>query len=256
MGWFLAYYYDDLPEDAGFRLFGAGHLAFLLAITIGTGIVCVAYRRVEPRSQSAIRRVLAAICLALELGKDLLLIATLPSYPIEQLPLHMCGMGVFILVADAFAPGRRKTLREIMYSLSLPGAVAALLFPDWTPYPILNVYSLQGFLGHGVLICYVLTLLVSHQLIPDWRGLWRVALFGFVVSYPVYVLNRRLGTNFLFINGGSPGSPLAWLESRMGNPGYLIGYAALILLVWLAMYAPFIINAYRAKRRSAIKPKV
>jgi len=140
------------------------------------------------------------------------------------------------------------TLREIMYSLSLPGAVAALLFPDWTPYPILNIYSLQGFLGHGALVCYVFALLVSRQLVPDWRGLWRVALFCIIVSCPVYMLNRRLGTNFLFINGGSPGSPLSWLESRMGNPGYLIGYAALILLVWLAIYAPFIISAYRSGR--------
>ena len=34
----------------------------------------------------------------------------------------------------------------------------------------------------------------------------------------------------MFVNRPSGGSPLEWLAQWMGNPGYLLGYAGLILL--------------------------
>lgn len=247
MKWFLAFYINDLPEGAGFRLYGPGHLSFLLIIALGAAAVCLAYKRAKPENQPRFCRVVAGSCFALELGKQILMLVTLPAYPITQLPLHLCGLGIFVQTADAFIPRLNKTTREILFSLSMPGAAAALIFPDWPEYPILNFYSSQSFVIHGLLLCYPLMLLAGRQLRPDWRNLWRPAFFLSLVSIPMHFVNKRLGTNFLFISESSPASPLELLETRIGSRGYLFGYAALILLVWLVMYAPFIVRDLRNK---------
>lgn len=239
MEWFLIFDSNRFPDGTGFAMYGPQHLCFLLAIALAVACTCVAFRRARPEKRALFCRVVACICFALEAAKQLLLLITLPSYPVSQLTLHLCGLGIFVQMVDAFVPRWHKTTREILYSLSLPGAAAALLFPDWTAYPILNFYCLQSFMIHGVLLCYPLMLLAGRQLRPNWRRLWRPALFLVLIAGPIYLLNRQLGTNFLFINGGSAGSPLELLENLMGNPGYLVGYAGLVLLVWLVMYMPF-----------------
>ena len=47
----------------------------------------------------------------------------------------------------------------------------------------------------------------------------------------------------------SAGSPLVWLADRMGNPGYLIGYAALVFLCMLLMDAGYLIVAGRRNQK-------
>lgn len=247
---FLTFYLNELPAGAGFGLYGPEHLLFLVAIAVGIAAACIAYRRTRPGRQPFFRPVVACACVGIELVKQVIMLTTLPAYPISQLPLHLCGLGMFWLLADAFVPKWHKTTHEVLYSLVLPGAVAALLFPDWTAYPVFNFYSLQGFLYHGLLLCYPVMLLADRQLRPDWRGLWRPALFLLAIAGPTYLFNKHFGTNFLYINGAAPGSPLVWLEALMGDPGYLTGYAGLIVLVWLVMYAPFIVRDITKSRKS------
>lgn len=250
MEWFFAFYYNDLPEGSGFNLYGPEHLSFLLAIALGAAALCVAYRRTRPEGRPFFCRVVAGLCFTLELGKQVLMLATLSPYPVTQLPLHLCGLGIFIQAADAFIPRWNKTTHEILYSLSLPGAASALIFPDWPEYPIFNFYSLQSFIIHGLLLCYPLMLLAGRQLRPNWRNLWRSALFLVIIAIPMHFVNRRLGTNFLFLNESSPGSPLELLEAQTGSHSYLPGYAVLILIIWLAMYIPFIIGDRPPPNRS------
>ena len=63
----------------------------------------------------------------------------------------------------------------------------------------------------------------------------------------VYALNKILGTNFMFLNNGGTGNPLAWAESVLGNPGYLLALPVLIGLVWLILYMPLLV----ARKRTA-----
>ena len=66
-----------------------------------------------------------------------------------------------------------------------------------------------------------------------------------MVTPPIYLFNLRFGTNYFFLNAGSPGSPLEWLIARMGNPGFLLGYAAIALAVTAGMYLPRLFGRYQ-----------
>ena len=253
MEWFYTYINNELQAGAGFTMFGPAHLAFLLAIAFGVAAACLVYRRARPRMQPAILRSAVWFCLGLELLKQIFIIMAWPSYPLDQLPLHLCGLGIFVQAADAYLPRLRKTTREILYSLSLPGAAAALLFPGWAAFSILSVFSLHSFFMHAILLGYPLLLLSSRQLRPNWRNLWRSVLFIALTATPLYFFNKRFGTNFYFINNAAIGSPLNALENLLGNPGYLFGFAALVPAVWLALYAPFIFRRPAYDKKDAPK---
>ncbi len=239
---FFAYLQEDLPPGSGFAPYSAIHVAFLAGIAAVCVAACLAFRRTSPRRRQLVLRVVATACLALQLGGVAVVLATLPTFPITQLPLHLCGINIYVQFVHAFWPN--KTTGEILYSLSLPGAAAALLFPGWTIYPACNFFFLQSFLMHGLLVCFPLLLLAGGLLRPSARRLWRPAVFLLIVTPPVYFLNHVWNTNFFFINFAMPGSPLAFLQQRMGNPGYLLGYAGLVAAVWLVLYLPWSIHSH------------
>ncbi|MDR1541134.1 MAG: TIGR02206 family membrane protein [Clostridiales bacterium] len=236
---------DVKPPESGFKLFGFEHLMFLASIAIGIAVMCLAYKRLDPKKQSIMIKATALLILLLEAVKQGIIFFSLPVYPVTQLPLHLCGLSIFIEAIHAFHP--TKTTGEILYSLGVPGAVAALLFCNWTMYPIANFNCLQSFIIHGLHIGFTLMLLFSGQIRPSFKNIWRPALFLLVVVPPIYFLNKALNTNFFFVNAGSEGSPLEILIDLMGNPGFLAGFAGLLFVVWVLIYLPFIITDLRRR---------
>ena len=71
----------------------------------------------------------------------------------------------------------------------------------------------------------------------------------FAVVIPIYWFDKRYDVNYMFVNWPSAGSPLVWLADRMGNPGYLIGYAALVFLCMLLMDAGYLIVAGKRNQK-------
>ena len=77
---------------------------------------------------------------------------------------------------------------------------------------------------------YVTCLLTSHEIVPQVKKIWQVIAFLAIIVPPIYVFDKKYQVNYMFVNRPSDGSPLEWLAQWMGNPGYLLGYAGLILL--------------------------
>ena len=60
-----------------------------------------------------------------------------------------------------------------------------------------------------------------------------------LIAVTVYVFDRLMGTNYMFLNWPLPGSPLEWF-AFLGRPGYLLGYIPLLAAAWTVIYAPFV----------------
>lgn len=235
-------YFDDLPADAGFKLVGPAHLLWLGLIAAGCFWAWRAYQRTAATKRPAFQKCMAFFALGLEVLKDLLLLRD-GALTVWALPLHLCGITMLVVIIHSLRPN--KTTSELLYSLGLLGVVAALLFPDWTIYPPFNLYSIQSFAMHGVLLAYILMLMTAKELRPNYRQLWRPALFLMVGLGPIYWLNSLWGTNFWFINWASEGSPLVPLQQLFGRPGYIFAAVGLLLVVWFFMYLPYILKDAR-----------
>ena len=245
---YFQYLEDTAKPGDGFQMYGRGHIIFIICIAIGIFFMIIHYFNSTDKGRLKILRVTSAVILISEIIRQASFVLLLPAYPFSQLPLHMCGLSIFIEIIHALRPN--KTTGEILYALGLPGALAALLFPNWTMYPMLSYQAIQSFVVHGLHMAFVLMPLFALDIRPSVRNLWRPVLFLLIVTPAVYILNKQLNTNFFFLNAGSEGSPLEILIGLMGNPGFLIGYCGLLLVVWVILYLPFAIldKPYRRKR--------
>ena len=58
-----------------------------------------------------------------------------------------------------------------------------------------------------------------------------------IIAVLVYIFNKLAGTNYMFLNWPSEGSPLEWF-AFLGRPGYLVGYLPLLAIAWTPIYLP------------------
>lgn len=222
---------EHMPEGFGFPLFQWVHLLVLLGIAILVCLCTFLYRKSNRKKQWQWCIVLSMV--TLELSKDILLLTT-GQFRVRYLPFDLCGLSIFFCLFRAWKPN--AYWGEILYSLSLPGTLLALLFPNWNHLPLWNAFCLNSFLLHGLLLLFPVLLLSSGEIQPSWHRLPAcfVTLAG--CSVGVAALNRLWGTNFFFLSKPSKNSPLIWFGEWFGESLYWIGFPILIACVWGMLY--------------------
>lgn len=221
-----------LFPDIGFQCFGFGHFLWLFAGGAGLALGCFAYRTALPERRPRLRLLTAGLALALELGRAGLLMSR-GLYDLGRLPLHLCSLSLYLCFFHALTG--RQGLGQFLYAFTLPGAAFALLFPDWTGQPLFGFITVSSFLLHFLLVLYPLMQVAAGELRPELRRLPGCIGRMLLLALPVYFLNKRWNTNYMFLNLPPAGSPLA-LFAFLGNPGYLLGYIPLALGVWALLY--------------------
>lgn len=225
-------YETTLQRGIGFGMFRVGHFIWLAVIFAGIYLVMRWYRRADKRTQRKIEIVTAA-SMSVWIVIRVIYIAVLHENFLYELPLHLCSMAGILCGIHCIT--QWEWLGQVLYSLCLPGAVLALLFPNWNFYPAIHFLSVEAFLFHMGILLYVFLMLWSHKIVPDVKKAGHVVLFMFAVVVPIYFFDKRYDVNYMFVNRPSAGSPLVWLAGWMGDPGYLVGYAILMILCVVLM---------------------
>ena len=114
--------------------------------------------------------------------------------------------------------------------------------------------NIHSFLFHGWIVVYFAMIYHDGEVRASYRGLWKTTAAMIAVSVPVYIFNCIFGTNYLFLNEASPGSPLiiVWdiFGERFGDPGYLAGIVLMVLIIFHALYVVYKLSAmFKEKRR-------
>lgn len=209
-------YEDEIPDGVGFSHFGPVHLLWL-GVCAGLLLLFLHYyKRWGGRRRLLAERGIGIFLVGLEVYR-IAVLALIGKMSLYQLPLHLCSMAGFLCCLHAFF--KWDWLGQVLYTLCLPGTVLALLFPDWVRYPAIHFITIQGFTFHAGIVLYVICQLLQHNIIPRLAALWKVIVFLLVVVPPVYLFDKKFHANYMFVNVPSPGSPLDWLASFLGNPG-------------------------------------
>ena len=189
--------------------------------------------------------VLTVLLLADELLKDVSSLAT-GQFVWAFLPFHLCSINLFICVWYALRPN--DLAAEVLYALCLPGAAAALLFPSWQAVPLWNVMHLHSSTVHTMLVLFPV-LLLAGGFRPDVRRLPKVFGVFCLDVLAAALVNHLCGTNFMFLRGSYGNAALGLIEQVFGTgPGYLAGMMLLVLLVWTALYTPWVLAGWRSKK--------
>ncbi len=229
---------DDIPEGMGYPLFGASHLLSVLITFIAVGIVIAVFMRMDEKRRLKMLKCIPLLMVFLEVFKDLFLVSV-HRFGIGYLPLHVCSIGIFVFLLREYLPWKKakEFFGEIAYVLIMPASVAALIFADWTTlYPVWNFINLHSYIWHGMLVLYPLLLLIQREISPSIKHIHWNVLFLIIVVPPIYLFDKHFGCNYFFVNWPVPGSPLEWWANLLGNPGYLVGYALMVLGTMVLVY--------------------
>ena len=230
---------DDIPSGLGYPLFGLIHLLSVLITLLIAGVLVYTICRMNSRKRDRVLKAIPLLMLGMELFKDGFLVSV-HRFSIWYLPLHICSIGIFIFLFREYLPWKwaKEFFGELACILIFPSSVAALIFPDWTIYyPVLNFMNLYSYAWHGMLIVYPAILRFKGYVVPSIKRMHWIVLFLCFVTPLIYAFDKHNGCNYFFVNYPLPGTPLATLAAFMGNPGYLIGYAVLVLAVIALVYA-------------------
>lgn len=182
--------------------------------------------RVPRRAARLLTLSLLAACMATTItltildGKDLL--RTL-------LPLHLCSLSAFMTLY-LLATGSTACFHFCWY-LGMPGAALALIFPAVEPSSWPNLMGTAFMLTHA-LVAFAPLLLRAQGRVPEPGSAGRVLLAGNAFFALVFLADKLLNANYMFLLHPPAGTPLVWMAS-LGRLGY---FACLelgaVLTVW------------------------
>lgn len=231
---------DNIPEGSGFEAFGLTHNLWLLAGLLFWIAACVFYKKLSDDRRKIILTALGGCIFLLEVLKDLVLIL-LGQFNWEYLPFHLCGINILLIGFDTVK--QTKIVRTFLYYFSIPGAVLALLFPNWTELPAWNFFHIHSFTIHILLVLYPLLLITTGQVQTNLKSTFKSVALLVAMAIPVYGLNLLWNTNFMFLMEPDSGNPLELFEKLLGS--HLWGFPVLLPIAILVMYFPTLIFKHR-----------
>ena len=227
---------EVIPEGIGFSHFGTLHLCWLAAFAVVTVANCILYRRMSEKGKKIWRIVVAILLVLDEVYKQIPLFIT-GYFTLEYLPLHLCSINIFLIAFHVIKP--TKAVENFLYTVCIPGALAALLFPTWNALPGANYMLFHSFTVHILLAMYPIVLTVAGDIKPELKAVPGALLLLIGLSILALICNLLMDANFMFLMYAEPGNPLYIFEELWGS--HLLGFPVIIAGVLLVMHIPWVI---------------
>lgn len=236
---------ETVVAGVGFSHFDLMHIAWLVFFAVIVIANCIWYRKLSDNGKSIWKKTVALLIVLDEVFKVVMLIIG-DRFQASYLPLHLCSINIFLITLHAWKP--YKILGGYLYTVGIPGALAALLFPSWTSLPLGNFMHLHSFTVHILLALYPIVIGFAGELAPQTKALPKYLGILVCMAIPIYGINLLLDTNFMFLMSADPGNPLYIFEQMWGS--HLLGFPVLITAVILVMYLPMELMRYFKKKRN------
>lgn len=218
-----------------FQFMHTPHVAAMLVIAAAAAVLCVAARKL--RRPAVTRAIARALAIAVVLNEVIYWAWALSrvsgrEFLQHNLPLHICGAGVFLAAAVMFT--RNQFLYEVLYFWALAGTVQAAVTPDLAAaFPEYRFF--QYFIAHGGVIACAAFATWGMGMRPGKGSVWRAYFFTVACTAAVGAIDWLLDANYMFLcepaGGASPFFFLPW-------PWYIAVIAAVGLGVMWLLYLP------------------
>jgi hypothetical integral membrane protein (TIGR02206 family) len=228
-----AYFVYDYAGEP-FKQLGLAHI---IALVLIAGLVLVLWRFSSLGNyQQQIRVTLAAI-----IGlNELLWHAWHIFYGIwtiqTRLPLEICNLMVIMSVWVLLT--KNQIGYEFIYLLGIPAASQVLITPALGRFGFPHILFFQIFISHGGVVIAALYMTLAERMRPaSWRAVWRVAIVTSLYAMVIFLINRFLGSNYLFLMHKPPADTL--LDYLGAWPWYVLSMEVIGLVLVCLLYLPF-----------------
>lgn len=236
----------QIPEGVGFKLYGLTHLLWLSFFVLLCAASLIIYKKLNAKRRNIMRICIALAVFILETAKNCVA-AAVGDFGIGHMPFHLCGINVLLITFCIFK--RTKTVENFLYYIGIPGAMLALLTPDWTNMPCLNYFHMHSFVIHMFLVLYPFVLVASGDLKPDFKSMPKCVLLLVAFAIPALALNIIFDTNFMFLMDTAGIGFLQIFKDIFGTHQW--AFPILLPIIMLIMSLPLIVaNKIKSKRET------
>jgi hypothetical integral membrane protein (TIGR02206 family) len=235
---FFIYDYHGAP----FVLFGTGHIIALLVIVL-INLAMLGFRKAPERVRQAVRWSMVIVLCLDDLAWQLWN-AYWGHWSIQtMLPLNLCSLMMVLAVFMLIFKNQR--LYEFVYFLGIGGAFQALMTPPVGIYGFPHFRIFQTLIAHGLLLTSAVYLTTVEGFRPTWKSLLQVLIGVNIYMLLVGLINRAIGSNYLFL--AYKPAPASLLDLLPDWPWYIIWMEVIGLVMCLILYLPFAIKDWRGK---------
>ncbi len=239
---------SQIHEGLGFKLYDTTHLLWLGFFVLLCMLSVIIYKKLNTKHRNIMRVCIASIVFILETSKNCVA-AAVGDFGIGHMPFHLCGINVILITFCIFK--RAKTVENFLYYIGIPGAMLALLTPDWTNMPCMNYFHIHSFVIHMFLVLYPFMLVTSGDLKPDFKYMPKCVLLLIGFAVPALVLNLIFDTNFMFLMDTAGIGFLQMFKDIFGAHQW--AFPILLPIIMLIMSLPVLIANKIKKTRTKHK---
>lgn len=236
MDHFFAYDYQGRP----FELFGLAHIMALLCIFL-LNIYLLRFRSATDGMRRRVRIGLAGLLWLDETAWHIWNLYHGSWSVQEHLPLHACS--ILIWLTGFMLIFKSHTIYEFSYFVGIGGAFQALVTPDLGIYGFPHFRFFQTYISHVLLLTAAICMTTVEGMRPTWRSLFKVIIYLNLYMVGVFLINRIIGSNYLYVAHKPPGPTL--LDVLPEWPWYLLHIEGIGSIVFILLYLPFAIKDWR-----------
>lgn len=219
-----------------FRTFGTPHLA-AMGLTAALSVLLIVVAR-RARSAALTRAICWALAAALVLNELVTYVYGAVSFGLmhvvrEGLPLHICGIGLYLVAWVLVRPN--PFLYEVAYFWGLGGTLQAIVTPNLA-HAFPHVRFFLFFFNHSGIVVAVLFATVALRMRPRPRSVLRVFVLTNAWMLLVAGANWLLDANYMFLCKPPEGASIFFF---LPWPWYILFLEPVGLALCLILYSPF-----------------
>ncbi|MCM3595962.1 TIGR02206 family membrane protein [Metabacillus idriensis] len=224
-------YFQHDPQLEDFRLFSAEHI-WTLAIILFLTVLLVVFKERVKLIRGPVRIAFAVLLFLSMFVQQLWLISERAWTLKSSLPLQLSDLAVLLAIVMLMAKSFR--MFQFLYFAGIASSIQAILTPDLGPFSFPHFQYVVFFLSHGGVILACLFMILAYHFLPSWRSLWISVLIVNVYAGCIYLFNKIIGSNYLYIMKKPENASLL---DFLGNwPWYLLWMEAFMIASFLFLY--------------------
>ncbi|WLD93905.1 TIGR02206 family membrane protein [Alkalihalobacillus sp. AL-G] len=221
-----------------FQLFSAGHFAMLglFVVLLASIIFFRAKIRTSSLTQNLFRWTFLTILVLSEVTFQIWCFRYGVWDPTIHIPVQLCSISTFLAIYFLLKPSAERF--EFLYYIALIPPLLAIITPDLL-YGFPHYRFSKFFLQHIALPLTVLFYAIVQGYRPTFTAIWKSALLINVLALPIALLNEKIGSNYMFLEGPPiTNTPLSWFGD--GGWMYILSLAVVTIVVFIVTYLPFV----------------
>lgn len=157
----------------------------------------------------------------------------------NYIPLYYCSLLLYAGLLSSFGKGKVKRMGDVF--LATGGIIGGLVFiilptTSLPTYPMLHMVSLHSFLFHGTMIYLGLLIDITKYIELQASDIKYFATLVGIVCVLASFINKKFGSNLMFISQNFPGMPIEIIYNATGKFYTLVMSLAQMTLPFYVVY--------------------